>query len=165
MLSQVSLMVLSSVLRCERLVALLGLSLLASALNACSLIANPVFPPRKPQSVQKPGMHEPLPSSIKILKPNAVRKNNLASRDRAFVGSVTDGHPPGLKLAQARLVYNDGDELNALFRVFCPTEMIRPTQYRLVDATGQRKKQGDWWEPAFTPRWQAEKELVARVCA
>ena len=101
---------------------------------------------------------------MKGVNPLPPQRSTSETRDLAVVESVSDGEPQGLKLAKGQLIYNDGDVLKAVFRVYCPTQMIRPTQFELIDPTGRVKKQGDWWEPAFTPRWQAEKQLIAQVC-
>ena len=66
---------------------------------------------------------------------------------------------PGLYLYTTTLLYSDGDQLKADFRVYCPTSTIRPTNYVLVDGKGTVKKQGAWWEPAFTPRYDSERHL------
>jgi hypothetical protein len=71
---------------------------------------------------------------------------------------------PGLYLATATLLYSDGDQLKADFRVYCPTSTIRPTNYVLVDGKGTVKKQGAWWEPAFTPKYDSEHQLIKKVC-
>jgi hypothetical protein len=70
----------------------------------------------------------------------------------------------GLYLATTTLMYPDGDQLKADFRVFCPTFTIRPTNYVLMDSKGIVKKQGAWWEPAFTPTYDSERQLVKEVC-
>jgi hypothetical protein len=71
---------------------------------------------------------------------------------------------PGLYLASTTLKYDDEDQLKADFRVYCPTSTIRPTNYFLVDGKGKLKKQGAWWEPAFTPKYDSEHELIKQVC-
>jgi hypothetical protein len=70
----------------------------------------------------------------------------------------------GLFLATTTLLYPDGDQLKADFRVYCPTSTIRPTNYVLVDGKGTVKKQGAWWEPAFTPKYDSERQLIKEVC-
>ena len=85
-------------------------------------------------------------------------------RDTARVVSIRAGEPSGLKLARATLIYNDGDVLSGLFRVYCPTQMIRPTQFRLENAAGELKQEGEWWDEAFQPRWNAEQSLITQVC-
>lgn len=85
-------------------------------------------------------------------------------RDTARVVSIRAGEPSGLKLARATLIYNDGDVLSGLFRVYCPTQMIRPTQFRLETAAGELKQEGEWWDEAFQPRWNAEQSLITQVC-
>ncbi|MCC3408036.1 MAG: protein kinase [Microcoleus sp. PH2017_10_PVI_O_A] len=71
---------------------------------------------------------------------------------------------PELYLASTTLVYSDGDRLKADFRVYCPTSMIRPTNYILTDKQGAVKKAGAWWEPSFTPKYNAEYQFVKEVC-
>jgi len=61
-------------------------------------------------------------------------------------------------------VYSDGDRLKADFRVYCPTSMIRPTNYILTTQQGAVKKAGTWWKPSFTPRYDAEDKLIKEVC-
>jgi len=92
--------------------------------------------------------------------------NNLQVKDpdSAAVSSIQPLEIPGLKLVDATLVYNDGDSLEALFRVYCPSQQIRPTQYVLRSSSGILKKQGDWWEKSFPPKWKAEHDLIAKVC-
>jgi hypothetical protein len=77
---------------------------------------------------------------------------------------VTQLDKPGLYLASATLRYYDGDELTADFRVYCPTSMIRPTNYSLQRADGYIKKKGAWWVKAFSPKYKSEYQLVAAVC-
>lgn len=71
---------------------------------------------------------------------------------------------PGLYLASTTLLYSDGDQLRADFRVYCPTSTIRPTNYVLVDKTGTVKKRGTWWEEAFRPKDDSEHQLIEDVC-
>ncbi|MEG3839622.1 serine/threonine-protein kinase [Microcoleus sp. herbarium14] len=71
---------------------------------------------------------------------------------------------PELYLASTTLVYSDGDRLKADFRVYCPTSMIRPTNYILTDKQGAVKKAGAWWQTSFTPRYDAESQLIKEVC-
>ena len=71
---------------------------------------------------------------------------------------------PELYLASTTLVYSDGDRLKADFRVYCPTSMIRPTNYILTNKQNIVKKAGAWWEPSFTPRSDAEYQLIKEVC-
>ena len=68
------------------------------------------------------------------------------------VMSIKSIEPRGMKLAQGLIVYNDGDTLDGLFRIYCPSKMIRPTNYKLVDRNRKVKKKKDWWEPAFKPK-------------
>lgn len=140
-----------------------GFFIVSSTLSACSLTVNQVTPSSTPAVPSEKGLNQgSRPPSVKGVNP--LPAPATPSSDLAVVQSVADGEPHGLKLVKAQLIYNDGDVLSAVFRVYCPTQMIRPTQFKLVDATGQVKKQGDWWDPAFTPRWQAEKRLIAKVC-
>ncbi|MEG4286325.1 protein kinase [Microcoleus sp. A006_D1] len=71
---------------------------------------------------------------------------------------------PELYLASTTLVYSDGDRLKADFRVYCPTSMIRPTNYILTNKQGDVKKAGSWWQTSFTPRYDAEYQLIKEVC-
>lgn len=77
--------------------------------------------------------------------------------------SICPGEPSGLKLARTTLIYNDGDVLSGLFRVYCPTQMIRPTQFHSETAGGELKQEGEWWEEAFQPRWKAKHSLIDQV--
>jgi len=54
--------------------------------------------------------------------------------------------------------------LKADFRVYCPTSMIRPTNYILTNKQGAVKKAGAWWQTSFTPRYDAESQLIKEVC-
>ena len=95
----------------------------------------------------------------------------LASRglgsdpEQVNVMSIKSIEPRGLKLAQGWIVYNDGDTLYGLFRIYCPSKLIRPTIYTLVDRNRKVKRKGDWWEPAFKPKWKIEHELVSYTCS
>jgi serine/threonine protein kinase, bacterial len=71
---------------------------------------------------------------------------------------------PELYLASTTLVYSDGDRLKADFRVYCPTSTMRPTNYILTNKQGAVKKAGAWWEPSFTPKYDAEYQLIKEVC-
>ena len=82
----------------------------------------------------------------------------------AVVSQVEDSSPKGLKIATAVVTYNDGDALSGRFRVYCPTSQIRPIDYVLKSSSGTTKKSGTWWEESFAPKYQAERELVAKVC-
>lgn len=86
----------------------------------------------------------------------------------AGVGAIVEEkialEEPGLYLATATLESDDGDILTADFRVYCPTEMIRPTNYVLVDRDGNIRKRGDWWEPAFKADHSPERMLIEEVC-
>ena len=95
----------------------------------------------------------------------------LASRglgygpEEAKVTAIKSIEPRGMKLAQGWIVYNDGDTLYGLFRIYCPSKMIRPINYTLMDRDRQVKKKGDWWEPAFKPKWKTEYEFVSYTCS
>lgn len=155
-----------SFLQVRRAALIPGFLIVSAAVTACSLTVNQVTPSSTPAVPSDQGQKQD-PSqtpSVKGVNPLPTQRSTSQTRDLAVVESVADGEPQGLKLAKGQLIYNDGDVLKAVFRVYCPTQMIRPTQFELTDATGRVKKQGDWWEPAFTPRWQAEKQLIAQVC-
>ena len=156
----------SSCLQARRIALIPGFLIVSLAVTACSLTVNQVTPSSTPAVPSDKGLKQD-PSqtpSVKGVNPLPAQRPASETRDQAVVESVADGEPLGLKLAQGQLIYNDGDVLKGVFRVYCPTQMIRPTRFELIDATGRVKKQGDWWEPAFTPRWQAEKQLIAQVC-
>lgn len=84
--------------------------------------------------------------------------------EQVNVYAIESIEPRGLRLAQGWIGYNDGDILYGVFRIYCPSKMIRPTKYTLRDRCGKIKKNGDWWEPAFKPKWKTEHELVSYVC-
>ena len=84
--------------------------------------------------------------------------------EQANIYAIKSIAPKGLKLAQGWVSYNDGDVLSGVFRIYCPTKMIRPTNYKLLDRNGNVKQQGKWWQEAFKPKWKAEHELVNYVC-
>ncbi len=100
----------------------------------------PIYPPTPAVTLPKPTPVPPAQISIKLLD------------------------KPELYLASTTLVYADGDRLKADFRVYCPTSMIRPTNYILTNKQGAIKKAGAWWEPSFTPRYDAEYQLIKEVC-
>jgi len=155
-----------SCLQARRIALIPGFLIVSVAVTACSLTVNQVTPSSTPAVPSDKGQKQDpsQPSPVKGVNPLPDQRPASETRDRAVVESVADGEPLGLKLAQGQLIYNDGDVLKGVFRVYCPTQMIRPTRFELIDATGRVKKQGDRWEPAFTPRWQAEKQLIAQVC-
>jgi hypothetical protein len=84
--------------------------------------------------------------------------------DNARIFTITDSTPQGLKIVDAELIYNDGDSLVASFRVYCPTSLIRPTNFILKSSDGLTKKEGSWWEPAFRPKWEPERSLIRQAC-
>ncbi|MEG3860936.1 serine/threonine-protein kinase, partial [Microcoleus sp. herbarium12] len=100
----------------------------------------PIYPPTPTVTLPKPTAVPPAQISIKLLD------------------------KPDLYLASTTLVYSDGDRLKADFRVYCPTSMIRPTNYILTDKQGTVKKAGAWWQTSFTPRYDAEYQLIKEVC-
>ncbi|WP_341731865.1 protein kinase [Microcoleus sp. EPA2] len=100
----------------------------------------PIYPPTPTVTLPKPTPMSPAQISIKLLD------------------------KPELYLASTTLVYADGDRLKADFRVYCPTSMIRPTNYILTNKQGAVKKAGAWWEPSFIPRYDAEYQLIKEVC-
>ena len=101
---------------------------------------SPIYPPTPTVTLPKSTPLPPAQISIKLLD------------------------KPELYLASTTLVYSDGDRLKADFRVYCPTSMIRPTNYILTTQKGAVKKAGTWWEPSFTPRYDAEYQLIKEVC-
>jgi serine/threonine protein kinase, bacterial len=100
----------------------------------------PIYPPTPTVTLPKPTPISPTQISIKLLD------------------------KPDLYLASTTLVYSDGDRLKADFRVYCPTSMIRPTNYILTNKQGAVKKAGAWWQTSFTPRYDAESQLIKEVC-
>mgnify|MGYP006337640487 CR=1 FL=1 len=125
-------------------ISLLSAVGVAVVANFDKLFSFKIFPP-SPSPVQTPTqLLPPSPSPAKI--------------------SIKPLDKPGLYLASTTLLYSDGDQLKADFRVYCPTSSIRPTNYVLVDRTGTVKKQGAWWEQAFTPKDDSEHQLIKKVC-
>ena len=100
----------------------------------------PIYPPTPTVTLPKPTPISPAQISIKLLD------------------------KPELYLASTTLVYSDGDRLKADFRVYCPTFMIRPTNYILTTKQGAVKKVGAWWQTSFTPKDNAEYQLIKEVC-
>jgi serine/threonine protein kinase, bacterial len=100
----------------------------------------PIYPPTPTVTLPKPTPISPAQISIKLLD------------------------KPELYLASTTLVYSDGDRLKADFRVYCPTSMIRPTNYILTNKQGAVKKAGSWWQTSFTPKDDAEYQLIKEVC-
>ena len=87
-----------------------------------------------------------------------------AGPEQVNIYAIKSIQPKGLKLAQGWISYNDGDNLTGVFRIYCPTKMIRPTNYILRGRNGL-VKQGHWWEVAFKPKWKVEHQLVSYVCS
>ena len=71
------------------------------------------------------------------------------------VYAIQSIEPQGLKLPKADR--DDGDTLHGIFRIYCPTGMIRPTHYIHRDRQGVIKKQGEWWETAFQAQWKTDE--------
>ena len=95
----------------------------------------------------------------------AVASRGLGSDPQQInIYAIRSIEPRGLKLAQGSISYNDGDVLSGVFRIYCPTKMIRPTNYTLQDRKGSTKRKGKWWQDAFKPKWKVEHELVSYVC-
>lgn len=88
----------------------------------------------------------------------------LAEQGSFYYEEIIALETPGLYLATATLIYDDGDVLEGDLRVYCPTATIRPTNYVLTDKYGNVKKQGEWWEPAFEAEYFPEKMLTIAVC-
>ena len=97
----------------------------------------------------------PIPPTVTLPKPTPIPSSQI---------SVKLLDKPELYLASTTLVYSDGDRLKADFRVYCPTSTMRPTNYILTNKQGTVKKAGAWWEPSFTPRYNAEYQLIKEVC-
>ena len=98
----------------------------------------------------------PIPSQI-------LPESTPSSPEREIPIKALD--KPGLYLASTTLKYDDGDQLKADFRVYCPSSTIRPTNYVLVNSLGNVKKQGAWWENSFTPKYNSEYLLIKQVCS
>lgn len=113
---------------------------------------SPKYPPTP---TQQPSPIYPTTPTVTLPKPTPIPSSQI---------SVKLLDKPELYLASTTLVYSDGDRLKADFRVYCPTSMIRPTNYILTNKQGAVKKAGAWWEPSFTPRYNAESQLIKEVC-
>jgi hypothetical protein len=135
---------------------LLAASTITFLVTGCTVtINNPIA--SNPPSGKQPA----APSAISGL-PSP--QTTPSTHSIATVYQVSESTRPGLKIVNAELVYNDGDVLTGDFRVYCPTSMIRPTNYTLKNSQGALKNQGSWWEPAFQPKWEAERSLVRQAC-
>ena len=105
-----------------------------------------------------------LTGLVMLQSPSHAGRGLDASAEQVNVYAIQSIEPQGLKLAQGWIRYNDGDTLNGIFRIYCPTGMIRPTHYVHRDRHGVIKKQGAWWEAAFQAKWKTEKMLVNYTC-
>jgi serine/threonine protein kinase, bacterial len=114
---------------------------------------SPNYPPTP--TPPEPSPIYPTTPTVTLPKPSSVPSSQISAK-------LLD--KPELYLASTTLVYSDGDRLKADFRVYCPTSMIRPTNYILTDKQGTVKKAGAWWKPSFTPRYDAEFQLIKEVC-
>lgn len=117
-------------------------------------------PQPSPNYPSTPTPPQPLPiypttPTVTLPKPTPIPSSQI---------SVKLLDKPELYLASTTLVYSDGDRLKADFRVYCPTSMIRPTNYILTNQQGDVKKAGSWWQTSFTPRYDAEYQLIKEVC-
>jgi hypothetical protein len=108
------------------------------------------LPSSRPETVT---ISAPDPPSSKTFQPLSPAQISIKLLDKR-----------GLYLASTTLLYSDGDQLKADFRIYCPTSTIRPTNYVLVDKVGTVKKQEAWWEPAFTLKYDSEYQLIKEVC-
>ena len=88
-----------------------------------------------------------------------------ADKEQVNVYAIKSTSTNGLKLVKGWISYNDGDVLSGVFRIYCPTSMIRPTEYTLKDQKGRIKKIGEWWDPSFSPKWEVERKLVGYACS
>lgn len=83
-----------------------------------------------------------------------------ADKEQVNVYAINVTSTKGLKLVKGWISCDDGDVLSGVFRIYCPTSMIRPTEYILKDRKGRIKKVGEWWDPSFSPKWEVERKLV-----
>ena len=88
-----------------------------------------------------------------------------ADKEQVNAYAINSTSTKGLKLVKGWISYNDGDVLSGVFRIYCPTNMIRPTEYTLKDRKGRIKKIGEWWDPSFSPKWEVERKLVRYSCS
>ena len=105
-----------------------------------------------------------LTGLVMLQSPSHAGRGLDISAEQVNVYAIQSMEPQGLKLAQGWIGYNDGDTLHGIFRIYCPTGMIRPTHYIHRDRQGVIKKQGEWWETAFQAQWKTEKMLVNYTC-
>lgn len=144
------------------ILVILGLNLTSCTVN--NINSRSEAPDSQPSTVSVEQIAStPTVFSIPSSNPPAVQATSQNPQE-VSVFSVAEGEPRGLKIASARITYNDGDTLTGNFRIYCPTQMIRPTNYILKSIDGLTEKQGDWWEPAFTPKWESERLLIRSVC-
>ena len=63
-----------------------------------------------------------------------------ADKEQVNVYAINSTSTKGLKLVKGWISYSDGDVLSGVFRIYCPTSMIRPTGYTLKDQKGRIKR-------------------------
>lgn len=116
------------------------------------------IPVSTPQNDQQQSI--PTDSRTPSISTSIARSNS----EGVEISQIEHASPKGLKIATAVITYRDGDVLSGKFRVYCPTSQIRPIDYILRSSSGTTKKSGTWWEESFAPKYQVERELVAKVC-
>jgi serine/threonine protein kinase, bacterial len=135
----------------------------SDSFSSSSLSNSESLPPRQALPSSRPGI-VPIPTPDPI-PPASVSPSSKTSQPLSTAQiSIQPLDKLGLYLASTTLLYSDGDQLKADFRIYCPTSTIRPTNYILVDRVGTVKKQGAWWEPALTPKYDSEYQLIKEVC-
>ena len=98
-----------------------------------------------------------LTGMVTLQSPSHAGRGLDSNSDQVNVYAIQSIEPQGLKLAQGWIGYNDGDTLHGIFRIYCPTGMIRPTHYIHRDRHGVIKKQGEGWETAFQAQWKTDE--------
>ena len=86
-----------------------------------------------------------------------------SSQDQVTIYAIESSQPEGLKLARGWISYNDGDVLSGIFRIYCPTTMIRPVQYVLKDRYGVIKREVS--RSTLQAKMDVERRLVQYVCS
>ncbi len=124
----------------------------------------PQAPPVQPQTPQ-PQVPQAQPQTPQPQVPQTQpQASDLSRVELNHVGAGVE-QPEGLYIASGIITYPDGAQLSADFRVFCPTSMIRPTNYVSIGADGLVEEKGEWWKEAFKPTSKAEELLIQKVCS
>jgi serine/threonine protein kinase, bacterial len=109
----------------------------SDSFSSSSLSNSESLPPRQSLPSSSPGIVTiPTPTPDPI-PPASVSPSSKTSQPLSTAQiAIKPLDKPGLYLASTTLLYSDGDQLKADFRIYCPTSTIRPTNYILVDRVG-----------------------------